>query len=424
MTTSWPAPTTNGGAPPVRRPNPSGVVVALVTHEDALVAIGYDAVGTRAAIHRQRWIEGEAALEAERIVKEVAVEGATVLCVGSDVRLDLALDVARVADRDHPEVTVILVAKPTTNLWRDALLAGVRDVVDSTYIDTELEPALRRALDRTVRAREQRTASPVEVGPSGRIIAVLSPKGGSGKTMVAANLAAVLARAGQGSVVLVDLDVQFGDSASALGLIPEHTIGQLVTSPTIDSTTLKVYLTQHEPSGAFVLCGAMSPEEGEGVTDQHAGRILELLARDFAYVVVDTAAGLDERTLATLELADDVVLVASMDVSSIRSLGKEVSALERLGLVGTKRHFVLNRADARVGIDVADVEAALGMEVIAQVPSSRSVPLSMNQGRPIVLDEPSSAVAQEIVKLSARFIDAPSATDGSGLKGRFGRRRK
>ena len=109
-------------------------------------------------------------------------------------------------------------------------------------------------------------------------------------------------------MALVDLDVQFGDSATALGLAPEHTIGQLATMPAIDSTTLKVFLTPHEASGAFVLCGSDSPEEGEAVTDEHAGRIVELLADDFAYVVVDTPAGLDERTLAALEHATDVVL--------------------------------------------------------------------------------------------------------------------
>jgi pilus assembly protein CpaE len=424
VTHTWPAPNTTGRPANGRRPTIPNVVVAVVTHDETLVVTAASAVGDRALIHRQRWIEGDAALDPERIVKEAAVEGTTILCVGHDVRLKLALDVARIADRDHGEMTVVLVAAPTTDLWREALLAGVRDVVDAASVDADLAPALHRALDRDARAREQLAAPPVQLAPAGRIIAVLSPKGGSGKTMVAANLAAVLARAGQGSVVLVDLDVQFGDAASALGLVPEHTIGQLVSSPTIDSTTLKVFLTQHEPSGAFVLCGALSPEEGEAVTDQHASRILELLARDFAYVIVDTAAGLDERALATLEIATDVVLVASMDVSSIRSLGKEVNALERLGLAGTTRHFVLNRADARVGINVADVEAALGMAVNAEVPSSRTVPLSMNQGRAIVIDEPTSPVTREFMRLASRFLDTEHPDQASVAKGRFARRRK
>ena len=82
-----------------------------------------------------------------------------------------------------------------------------------------------------------------------------------------------------------------------------------------------------------MLCGSDTPEEGETVTDELASGVVGLLAKDFAYVIVDTPAGLDERTLAVLEHATDVVLVSSLDVSSIRSLGKEIDALERLGLL-------------------------------------------------------------------------------------------
>jgi pilus assembly protein CpaE len=240
--------------------------------------------------------------------------------------------------------------------------------------------------------------------------------------MVASNLAIALARTAHGSVALVDLDVQFGDSATALGLVPEHTIGQLATAPVIDPMTLKVFLTPHEPSGAFVLCGSESPAEGEVLTDVQAARIVQLLSRDFAYVVVDTPAGLDERTLAAIELATDVVFIATMDVSSIRNMAKEVAALDRLGLLRVQRHFLLNRADARVGIDVADVETALGMAVDIAVPSNRSIPLSMNQGRPIVIDEPSSPVARELLKLAHRVVGDES--DDNERKPRFLRRRK
>jgi pilus assembly protein CpaE len=103
-----------------------------------------------------------------------------------------------------------------------------------------------------------------------------------------------------------------------------------------------------------------------------------------------------------------------MDVASIRNLGKEIYALDRVGLLPASRHFVLNRADARVGIDVADVRAALRMEVDASVPSSRNVPLSMNQGRPLVIDDPSSAAARELVKLAHRLVPEPGRTEPSG----------
>jgi pilus assembly protein CpaE len=251
------------------------------------------------------------------------------------------------------------------------------------------------------------------------VIVVLSPKGGSGKTMLTTNLGVALAASQLGQTAVVDLDCVFGDVASVLGLVPERTLGQLASVPGFDSTMLKVFLTRHERSGLYVLPGSGRPEEGEAVTDEVAGRILDLLAKDFPFVVVDTAAGLDERALAAIDHATDIVLLASMDVASVRNLGKEIDALDRLGLTAARRHFILNRADARVGLEIADVEAAIGLKVEAALPSSRLVPLSMNQGRILVLDETDSPVARELLAFAGRFLPVEAATRQTGRPGRF-----
>ena len=402
------------------------MTVALVTESHELVERVRSVTGADQALVLQPWRNGQP-FNAERIVSEVGAETASVVCIGDDVPLDLAIEVAAVADRDHrAEMSVVLVANPSNDLWRDAVRAGVRDIVDPHLVDVELEPALGRAVAWTARLRESGWPPPPPPPPpkSGRVIVVLSPKGGSGKTMVASNLTAALARDGGGAVALVDLDVQFGDAGYAFGLVAEHTIGQLAAAPTLDATTLKVFLTRHEPSGAYVLCGAESPEEGESVTDEVARQIVELLARDVAYVVVDTPAGLDERTLAVLELATDVVLVSSLDVSSIRNLGKSLDALDRVGLLPRSRHFVLNRSDARVGIDPSDVEAALGMRIDTAVPSSRAIPFSMNQGSPIVIEDPKSQAARELTTFTHRFVDADATEAAPEPRSGFLRRRK
>ena len=402
--------------------SPRAATTVAVLGEDRILAEqATDALASDDRLHVQAWRDGEQTLDVQRIVMELAAAGASVVCVGDDVPLAIAFGVATLVDRDHPEINIILVASPDADVWRDALRAGVRDVIEPGRIDLELDGAIRRAVARTAHIRDQRPAPSVTDAPvTGKVIVVVSPKGGSGKTMVSSNLAVSLAQSADASVALVDLDVQFGDSATALGLTPERSIGQLATVPAIDSTTLKVFLTHHEPSGAFVLCGSDSPEEGEAVTAEHAGRIIDLLAIGFQYVVVDTPAGLDERTLTALERATDVVYVSSTDVSSIRSLGKEIGVLGRLGLLSTRRHFVLNRADARVGIEIEDVEVALGMTTDAAVPSSRQVPLSMNQGRPIVLDAPSSPAARELLRLAARI----EGRDDEARKPRLPWRRK
>jgi len=416
ITEAWTTPRPNATA---HRP---AATVAVLGHGQSLAARIAVVLDPDDRLHVHEWRDDGDASDGAAIMDELASIDASVVCIGTDVPRHIALDLAAATDRDHPGISIVLIAVPTDDLWRDALRAGVRDVIDPDRIDLELERAIQRAVDRASRVHSQLPATPApDDERTAGVIVVVSPKGGSGKTMVASNLAAQLARTAEGSVALVDLDVQFGDAATALGLVPERSIGQLATVPTIDSTTLKVFLTPHEPSGAFVLSGTDSPEEGDAVTPDHARRIVDLLAEDFAYVVVDTPAGLDERTLSAVERATDVLFVATMDVSSIRGLGKEIRVLDRLGLLaGRQQHFVLNRADSRVGLELTDVEAALGMSADARLPSSRSVPVSMNQGRPIVIDSPSSPVARELVKLTQRI----AGIDDTGRRARLPWRKK
>ena len=239
-----------------------------------------------------------------------------------------------------------------------------------------------------------------------KIITVISPKGGSGKTAVASNLAVALAQRCPGRVAAVDLDLQFGDLATAMSLTPEYTLAQLSRTAQIDATTVKLFLTPHD-SGLFVLASANDPAEADSITPAHISRVLPLLAQTFDYVIVDTPAGLDERTLAAIERTTDLLLVSSLDVTSIRSLKKAVDALDQLGIPAA-RLFVLNRADAKVGLDPADAEKAVGMKIACAIPSTRAIPLSLNLGKPVVVSEPRSPVARQMQQLAQWF--APAVT--------------
>lgn len=390
-------------------------VVVLSDHDgqDLAVALGRAADGLRV----ERWpVDGTGV---DQLADRLADREVHAVCIAEDVADEFALGLGRSLDLAHPEVGVVLARTASPELWRDAARAGVRDIVPASSID-ELAGALTNAAHRSAELRAARRGD----GSRHRVITVLSPKGGSGKTMVTTNLGVGLAMAQPGPVVVVDLDCVFGDVASVLGMVPEHTIGQLATVPEFDTTTLKVFLSRHERSGLYVLPGSGRPEEGEAVTDAVATRVIQLLSADFPYVVVDTAAGLDERALAAIDVSTDVILLASMDVASVRNLGKEVDALDRLGLTAARRHFVLNRADTRVGLEVADVESALGMPVTAALPSSRLVPLTMNHGRTVVLDEPDAAVARVLQGLAGRFLDGDDATRAAARSTRFSRWRR
>ena len=379
-------------------------LIALLTSDASLGLTTRDATPP-VYVQRHSWLNGDGEIAAASLVTALIDGEPLALCIATDVPESLAVEVSRLIDQGHPDIGVVMVRTPTEELWRQAGPVGVRDIIDPDAASTELVPALQLAADRGERIRSSQTLPPAEPPePKGKIIVVLSPKGGSGKTMLSANVAVSLAGSATGDTVLVDLDCVFGDVSSALGLVPEHTIGQLASLPSFDSTTLKVFLTRHERSGLYVLAGSGTPEQGEEVTDTMAGQIIDILARDFAYVVIDTAAGLDERALAAIDRATDMVFMASMDITSIRNLGKEIAALDRLGATRARRHFVLNRADARVGLEVDDVEAALGMKAAAALPSSRLVPLAMNQGRTLVLDEADSPVARQLSALARKFI--------------------
>jgi len=357
---------------------------------------------------RLQWHEGGDEFDASRILSEIARLQPHALSIGPDVPETLALQVAGLVDQEHPTVGVILVRKQRGDLWREAARCGVRDIISPEAIVSDYIPAVHAACERADTMRQRFVAaSAAATGRESKVIVVLSPKGGSGKTMVSTNLASALATTFTGDAVIVDLDCVFGDVASVLGMVPDHTIGELAMLPSFDSTTLKVYLSRHEQSGLYVLPGSTLPEEGEAVSAAAVAHIIDLLRRDFAYVIIDTAAGLDERALAAIESATDLLLLASMDIASIRNLGKEISALDRLGITSARRHFVLNRADARVGLELHDVEAAIGLRVTEALGSSRLVPLTMNQGRALVLEEPDAPLSLQLKNLARVF--APHA---------------
>ena len=245
-----------------------------------------------------------------------------------------------------------------------------------------------------------------------KVIVVVSPKGGAGKTAVSSNLAVALAQRHPGRVVAVDLDVQFGDLGLAMSVEAERTLAQLVRGNQVDATTLKLHLTAG-PNGLFVLAGAGDPVEADSIGHAHVSEVLPMLAQNFDFVIVDTPAGLDELTLAALECATDLLMVSSLDVTSIRSLRKALDTFDHLGL-SAERRLILNRADSKVGLDPSDAEDVIGMKIACSIPSSRDIPLSLNLGKPVVISEPRSAVARQLQELSQLYStsDAPKARKG------------
>jgi pilus assembly protein CpaE len=330
-----------------------------------------------------------------------------VLVLGPGTSPAEALNLAARLDVQCPGISVVLVADPSPALWQEAMRSGVRDVVPTASDVAEL----RAAIDRAGQAASgrRRVLRPVEETAryTGRVITVASPKGGVGKTTVATNLAIGLTQAAPQSTVLVDLDVQFGDVASALGLTPEYALPDVVRGPAAEDTmVLKTFLTQH-PTGLYAVCGAESPAAGDGVSGQDVSRLLAALAREFRYVVVDTAPGLSEQTLAALDRATDVVMLTSMDVPGVRGLRKELDVLRELCMIPAGRHVVMNFADPKGGLSVRDVETTIGSGVDVVLPRSKAVPATTNQGVPLLQSGRRDPMAKELRRLVSRFAATP-----------------
>jgi len=367
--------------------------------------------------------EACAAEDARAAVQAVLSGDPQVVVLGPGLEMRDALGIAHVIDEERHEVCVVLVADATPELWQHALRAGVRDVVAPDAALVEVRATLERALDTSAR---RRTAGPTALPgvPKSKVLAVVSPKGGAGKTAIATNLAVGLARQEPNEVVVVDLDVQFGDVAHALRLTPEVSVADAARAlGALDETSLKAYLTPH-PAGLFVLCAPDHPAAADGVEVAHVGKILDLLAGVFRYVVIDTSAGLDEITLSAMEHATDIVVVCATDVASARGARKELDAFDQLGFTRQQRHFVLNRADARVGLDVRDIEATVGLPVDVFIPSSRAVPVSMNQGSPLLEQDQRAPVSRAFNGLVDRFVSVPNSTTAAAPAGALRRRRK
>jgi pilus assembly protein CpaE len=344
-----------------------------------------------------------------------APEAPQLVVLGAEVDLDESFAVAAHVDVVAPSTSVVVVAFADPDLWMEAMRAGVRDVLSPHATAADVAAVVGRATA-LHQARRAALAPAVDSAPTRRVVVVASPKGGVGKTTVATNIAVGLAAAEPGSTVLVDLDVQFGDVASALALVPQYTLPDAVQgAASNDPLVLKTFLSRHA-TGLQVVPGSDSPAAGDAVTPADVARLVDMLGREFRYVVVDTAPGLTDHTLTALERATDLVLLGSMDVPGVRGLRKELDVLGELGLVPRGRHLVLNGTGPGTGIALADVERTLGAPLDVVLPRHDAVPLSTNTGVPLLEKGGKDPVTRGLQSLVERLAPQAPAARGRGRR--------
>jgi pilus assembly protein CpaE len=321
---------------------------------------------------------------------------------------EAAAERIREAVDDRPSRPVVLITHGAPNGYvDDAFLSGAADIVVLPLpCSTELASALSHQVRFTLGKVLARRAGAASV--EGKLVVLIGPKGGSGKTLTTTNLAAALADGGR-SVVIVDLDLQFGDVGLALGLTPETTIYDLLTSGgSMDAEKLEAYLVRHS-SGARVLLAPRRPDEAGRITVDFLREVYALLRATHDVVIVDTPPAFTPEVIAAVDASSDVCVVGMLDALSLKNTRLGLETLDLMGYSAGNIRFLLNRADSQVGIDLADVEAIVGRAPDVLVPSDRAVTRSVNEGMPIALKSRNSEAAKAFHRLAALYMDTPES---------------
>ena len=305
---------------------------------------------------------------------------------------------------------IMVTTELSTDLLQRALRSGVKDVLQAPVDTNQLAEAVARVAAGLVMSAPAPTST-VAVdadGEIGRVVTVFSTKGGAGKSVVATNLAVVLARRTDRPVVIVDADLQFGDVAVMLKLSPQHTVVDAVSSlEKLDLPLLQSLLIKHEPSGVLVLPAPLEPAFADQIGATEMVRIVEMLRRFCSFVIIDTPAYFNDVVLGLIEVSDDVLLVAGMDIPNIKNVKIGLQTLRLLNTPMEKLRLVLNRANSKVKLDVGEVERTLGIQAQCLIPSDVVVPQAVNKGEPVVLSAPKSGVTQAMNQLADIFVPAP-----------------
>jgi pilus assembly protein CpaE len=334
--------------------------------------------------------------ESWRTLQETAPDLVVIACEGYS---DRALYFIESAVKQQPDRPVIVLTTGSPNGFvRRVFESGADDIVTLPEPPERIAFALEKAV---ARRRGAAVATGIALAP---MICVLGPKGGTGKTLVSTNLAVSLALEGH-KTALVDLDLQFGDVGLALGLRPDKTIYDLVRSGgSLDEEKLDAYLVRHS-SGLGVLLAPTRPDQASAVTVDFLRDVFTNLRSMCEYVLVDTPPGFTPEVIAAIDSSSDVCIVGMLDSLSLKNTKLGLETLDLMGYDPKRISLALNRADTRVGITQDDVTLIIGREPEVLIPSDRQIPISVNEGVPIVIADDRSEAARAFRKLAESYTE-------------------
>jgi pilus assembly protein CpaE len=385
--------------------------------------------------------------ESDVEVVGVARTGKEAIQVSQDLHPDVVLMDINMPDMDGISATeairakqpavqvVILSVQGDQNYMRRAMLAGARDFLTKPPMGDELISAIRRAgaMAQTEKSKSAQIAvAPISGnvgsmigygGPKGKIVTVYSPKGGTGCTTLAVNLALTLNNEDT-RVALVDGNLQFGDVAVFINEQGKNTIIDLAPrADELDPEIVEEVMLKHAASGLHVLAAPSRPEYADKVSSGQFSKVLEYLRQMYAYVVVDTAALLTDVTLAAIDVSDLIVLVTTQDIPSIKNCRLFLDLLQTLGIERDRVLFIMNRYDKRINITPDRVTENLKQEIVSVIPfDEQTATKAVNRGIPFVLDSKNQPAARGVFSLAESVRARVAAQEAADEPNRIGRR--
>ncbi len=318
-----------------------------------------------------------------------------------------------ILQHDSAIQVIIMSVQGETDYLRRAMMAGAREFLVKPVSADDLYKSIRhvytRGQSRPRMVASGSSAANADASPQtrGKLFAVYSPKGGAGTSVVAANLAIALRAMTQKKIALVDGNLTLGDLSVMLNLISERTIVQLAERVNdIDRDLLNDVLATH-PSQIRVLLAPPNPQDGEQVTAEHIGTILDALLLEYDYVVVDTPSSFQDRALTILDKAERIVLLMTLEMTCIKNIKLFLEVAGLLQYPPEKLMLVLNKADNRMGIKVESIENNIQHKVALQIANAPyEITLSINQGVPIIIGKRDHRVATDIYRLARELAQA------------------
>lgn len=329
---------------------------------------------------------------------------------------------------------VILSVQNDASYMRRALQAGARDFLTKPPMIDELNTAVRRAgiLAQEERKKNTPTYTPAAVNlvhqaevhglaQPGKIIVVYSPKGGTGCTTIATNLAIALHNEDH-KAVLIDASLQFGDVAVFLNeQVKNSLIDLTLRSDELDPDVVDEVLIKHAPTGLRVLAAPPRPEMADQITGEQMGKTLQYLRKLYPYVVVDTSSYLTDTIQTVIDAADLIVLITTQEISSIKSCSSFLVLADTSGIQRDSIIFVLNRYDKRIAITPERIAESLKQQITVSLPfEERIITLSINRGVPFIIDNKAHQIGRSIIALadSVREKSVVSESEDAGVKKR------